>query len=98
MMRASSAGRRVAWWSFDDFILCGLREAPILSRHRVMFGPRFVRDRRPGRRDFFGRELAIMLRDLIRMTGHCLTAFPHLHHLYEAVLRAFCAVPLFSCV
>ena len=48
--------------------------------------------------DFFGRELATMLRDLTRMTGRCLTAFPHLHHLDEAVLCEFCAVPLFSCV
>jgi len=39
-----------------------------------------------------------MLRDLTRVTGHCLAAFPHQHHLDEAVLCAFFAVPLFSCV
>ena len=64
MLPSVIGGPAVAWWSFDDFILCGLREAPILSRHRRNVGPRFVRDRRLGQRDFFGRELAIMLRDL----------------------------------
>jgi hypothetical protein len=41
-----------------------------------MSGPRFVRDRRFGQRDFFGRELAIMLRGLMRLTDIALPRSP----------------------
>jgi ATP/ADP translocase len=47
--------RAGAWQSLNGFVLCGLCKAPILSSHRVVFSPRFIRDCRLGESDFLGR-------------------------------------------